>query len=147
MTIIFAHVPSSKESPLALTLMLAAEALTFDYWHAGRYSRASVQALWNHLPYCWHPVADSDDLILLSRNYKPIGAVPRRIHVRYEDYPHLMAPREVIHSVDGFHRNQNPEEPARWFYDDGTAPWNGKRYAETLLKLIRANIAALEVEP
>lgn len=95
----------------------------------------------------WHPVADSDDLILLSRNYKPIGAVPRRIHVRYEDYPHLMAPREVIHSVDGFHRNQNPEEPARWFYDDGTAPWNGKRYAETLLKLIRANIAALEVEP
>ena len=143
MTIIFTNVPSSKESPLALTLMLATEALTFDYWHAGRYSRTSAQALWNHLPYCWHPVADSDDLVLLSRNYKPIGAAPRRIHVRYEDYPHLMAPREVIHSVAGFHCNRNPEEPARWFYNDGTAPWNGKRYAENLLALIRANIEAL----
>jgi hypothetical protein len=32
---------------------------------------------------------------------------------------------------------------ARWFYNDSTAPWHGKRHAEALLKLIRANITAL----
>ena len=55
--------------------------------------------------------------------------------------------KEVVHSVAGFHCNQNPEEPARWFYDDASAPWNGRRYAENLLDLIRANVAALGVEP
>lgn len=146
MTIIFTNVPSSKESPLVLALMLAEESLTGDYWRHKRYSAAAVQALWNHLPYCWHPMAESDDLILLSRNYKPMGMAPRRISVRYEDYPQLTAPRTVIHGLGGFHRNRSPDEPARWFYNDVTAPWNGKRHAATLLDLIRASIDALQGE-
>ena len=144
MTLIFTGVPSTKESIVALTLMASEEALENKYWHYGKYSRTSVQALWNHLPYCWHPLADSDALVLLSRNYKPIGSAPRRIEVRYEDYPHLMAPREVVHGITGFCKgNHSPAEPARWFYNDVTAPWNGKRHAENLMKLIRANISAL----
>ena len=150
MTMIFTGVPSTQESIVVLTLMLSEEAITGEALTPRTYSRTALQSLRSYLPYCWHPVADSDDLILLGRNYKPIGSAPRRITVRYEDYPHLMAPREVVHSIAGFDPNTHhaPGEPARWFYNDLTAPWNGKRHAENLLKLIRANIDALmEVAP
>ncbi len=136
----------TQESNVALVLMLAEEAITDAYS-----SRARLESLRWYLPYCWHPedgctCGDSDGLILLSRDYKPIGSAPRSVSVPYENYPHLMAPRAVVHGIAEFAPNNAHRDPrvmARWFYNDSTAPWNGKRHAEALLKLIRANITAL----
>ncbi len=63
-----------------------------------------------HLPYCWHTVPGTTDMILLNRLYKPIGVtwtgakVEGRLtypgeHVDYADYPELMVPRDLVHGA------------------------------------------------
>ncbi|MBE7567256.1 hypothetical protein [Acidithiobacillus sp. HP-11] len=107
-----------------------------------------------HLPYCWHDVPGTSDLILLNRLYKPIGVtcygakVEGRLtypgeSVNYADFPELMAPRGSVHDVENMLCNSIPN-PRRWFFNDTNAPWDGKQNTQRLADLIQSNLYALD---
>ncbi|MBU2835192.1 MULTISPECIES: hypothetical protein [Acidithiobacillus] len=101
-----------------------------------------------HLPYCWHDVPGTTEMILLNRSYKPVGNNSGgKTWLDYADFPELLAPRAVIHGIGGMRRNQSfPEDPRQWFYNDLTAPQRGPVvYKQRLADLIQANLDALQV--
>lgn len=99
-----------------------------------------------HLPYCWHDVPGTTEMILLNRLYKPVGNNSGgKTWLAYADFPELVAPRAAIHGIGGMRRNQSfPEDPRQWFYNDLTAPQRGPMYKQRLADLIQANLDALE---
>ena len=113
-----------------------------------------------HLPYCWHNVPNTTDMVLLNREYRPIGVAGD--WVNYADHPELMAPRHMVHSdyltaavpshtlkdvaLRTMFCNPGPD-PRRWFFNDATDPRRGKKYRQRLAGLIQDNLDVLEDLP
>jgi hypothetical protein len=119
-----------------------------------------------HLPYCWHDVPGTSDLILLNRLYKPISVTAGITITRYSmnagdwvdyaDYPELMAPRDLVHGIESEIKPlwgddvlvrkmyRTPLHAGRWFHHDGNSPLSGKKYRRRLADLIQANLDVLE---
>lgn len=109
-----------------------------------------------HLPYVWHDVPGTTDMILLNRLYQPIGVTGG--WVNYADYPELTVPRHMVHDdmlrnpprdcyfdvCTGYHPGPDPR---RWFYNDSTDPRRGKKYRQRLAGLIQDNLDVLEDLP
>jgi len=124
------------------------------------YSKRATEALRVALPYCLHPVDETDaggPLIWLNRNYKPLG-----VHsdtggmgcglfpfVDYRDFPQVHIARDhpaARHLFDVLSPNRRN---CVYLFADLTAPWyrqtNALRLARLLEEALRAdNVSVLE---
>lgn len=117
------------------------------------YSKRAVRALRGVLPYCLHPIKDTDgeQLIWLNRDYKPLGLMPYEDWVEYADFRWLH-----VHRNDARIRNllvSCAQTPATrggggvfYLFNDLTAPTNGKARAKALLAKIDEVLARSGVE-
>jgi hypothetical protein len=106
----------------------------------GRLPTGKAQEMRRHLPYCLHSVPGQDALILCNRNYKPVGTpLEDSAWADYTQHPDLWI------RVTDEQLEDATDETGKWLFNDGTAPWSGKRQAEAhlaRLKVLRAHLGA-----
>ncbi len=110
----------------------------------GRFTRKAVTTLRHLLPYCWQIDHETDGhpLILCGRDYKPLG-VPgegRGAWVRYSDFPGHCIEDIAALPTEAVAMLQFAEFTGHYFFDDVTAPWQGKHHAKRLLSIMDAHL-------
>jgi len=126
------------------TLLVNSAIAGLEDWPERRFSRQRVEALRPLIPYCLHSMERTDRLILLNRDYKPLGAtLPADYWCDYGLFPWLhLAPNS--HAARVFmahaqpHKNRvNWEGTNYYLFDDGCPPWRGRKHAERLLEALK----------
>jgi hypothetical protein len=107
----------------------------------GRLPTGKAQEMRQHLPYCLHSVPGQDARILCNRNYKPVGT-PREDNA-WADYTQHS---DLWIWIRDEQLEDATNDTGKWLFDDGNAPWAGKREAETYLALLKALRAHLGAE-
>jgi SAM-dependent methyltransferase len=130
-----------RGSAYALRLAIGNAKNHFGY----RYNERAVKVLRLILPYCLHPIKNKPELLIwLNRDYKPLGILPFKLWVRYEEFPwmHVSADNpNIAHLLNIKSIKKSIKEEiytTYWLFDDFTAPWNGSKEAQKLLQLIEA---------
>lgn len=94
----------------------------------------TVESLRTATPYCFQPVANAERLILLNRNYKPVGHAGTD-WVDHAEFPNLIVEKHRI--VYGLAQLASNWNGAFYFFDDSCAPWHGAKCRERLIAIIR----------
>ena len=128
-----------SDTPVRLALMLAQSTVenALDLTPAKCSTTLSIMRL--HLPYVW--LESGSRLLLCGREYQPVACAGARSSWATRDFQHLTVDPALIAPIPGMKRQSGS---AAWFYHDGNAPWHSKDYAKAYLRLLQANIEALE---
>ena len=129
--------------------------------HHGSFSRRAAEAIKGVIPYCLHPLENSDQYIILNRFYKPLGLYIESEWVDYKDFPFHFIPFDVIESWNPEWSGSNSLLPisrltkvsptkmsgpgfetAYYFFSDGTSFYGEKRDAVRLRDEIVAILGA-----
>ena len=100
-----------------------------------KYSRQAVEALRGSLPYCLHPITQTEEkYIWLNRDYKPLGILSKD-WVNYEKFHWSHISKPELMTLPFLPELKNDGE-CYWFFDDGNAPWYSRKDSRRLYEIL-----------